>query len=73
MHTVRPGVWQEKRKLWKMRNTHCRTWNVARTSEKRRNEKYTVLDLYYREKRKNLQNEAQTLYDLEYGQKQSKT
>ena len=73
MHTVRPGVWQEKRKLWKMRNTHCRTWNVARTSEKRRNEKYTVLDLYYREKRKNLQNETQTLYDLEYGQKQSKT
>ena len=50
MHTVRPGVWQEKRKLWKMRNTHCRTWNVARNSEKRRNEKYTVLDLYYCEK-----------------------
>jgi hypothetical protein len=50
MHTVRPGVWREIRKLWKMRNTHCMTWNVARTSEKPRNEKYTVLDLYYCEK-----------------------
>ncbi|KRZ38891.1 hypothetical protein T02_14573 [Trichinella nativa] len=38
-----------------MRQTHCRTWNVARTSENRRNEKYTVLDLYYCEKTQKLE------------------
>ena len=25
MHTIGPGVWQENRKSWEMRNTHCRT------------------------------------------------
>jgi hypothetical protein len=25
---------QETIKTWKMRNTHCRTWNIARNSEK---------------------------------------
>ena len=28
-----------------MRNTHCRTWNMARNSEKRRNEKQPIDDL----------------------------
>jgi hypothetical protein len=35
MHTVGTGVWQENWKSWKMRNTHCRTWNMVRNTEKR--------------------------------------
>ena len=34
MHTVGPGIWREKWKLRKMRNTHFRTWNMARKTEK---------------------------------------
>ena len=34
MHTVEPGIWRENRKSWKMRNTHGRTWNFARNSQK---------------------------------------
>ena len=37
-----------------MRNTHCKSWNMAR-------------------KLKNMENETQTLFDLEYGEKHSKT
>ena len=29
---VEPGIWRE---TCKMRNTHCRTWKMARKSEKR--------------------------------------
>ena len=50
MHTLSPGILGEKRKTWKMRNTHCRTWNMAR-------------------KLKKVENETETLHDLEYGQK----
>ena len=34
-HTVGPGIWRKKkkRKTWKKRHTHCRTWNIARNSE----------------------------------------
>ena len=35
MHTVETGIWQETLKKWKMRNAHCRTWNMARNTEKR--------------------------------------
>ena len=28
MHTVEPGIWREKWKSRKMRNTHSRTWNM---------------------------------------------
>ena len=35
MHTVRPGVWQENRKMCKMRHKHCSTWNTARNTQKR--------------------------------------
>jgi hypothetical protein len=49
MHTVRPGVWREIRKLWKMRNTHCMTWNVARTSEKQKREIQSVGPVLLRE------------------------
>ena len=34
MHTVGPGIWREKLKSWKMRNTHFRTSNTARKTEK---------------------------------------
>ena len=35
MHTVRPGIWWENWKSWKMRNIHCRSWNMARNTQKR--------------------------------------
>jgi hypothetical protein len=34
-HTIGPGIWQENRKMRKMRNTHGRTWNMPRNNEKR--------------------------------------
>jgi hypothetical protein len=35
MHIIGSGVWQEKWKSWKMRNTHCRRGNMARNTENR--------------------------------------
>ena len=34
MHTVETEIWREKWKSQKMRNTHFRTWNMARKTEK---------------------------------------
>jgi hypothetical protein len=34
MHTVGPGIWRENWKSRKMRNTHFRTWNMARKTER---------------------------------------
>ena len=34
MYTVGPGIWREKWKSRKMRNTYFRTWNIARKTEK---------------------------------------
>ena len=34
MHTVGPGIWRENWKSLKMRNTHFRTWNMERKTEK---------------------------------------
>ena len=34
MHTEGPGIWREKWKSQNMRNTHFRTWNMAKKSEK---------------------------------------
>ena len=34
MHTVGPGIWREKWKSRKMRNTYFSTWNMARKTEK---------------------------------------
>jgi hypothetical protein len=34
MPTVGPGIWRENWKLRKMRNTHFRTWNMSRKTEK---------------------------------------
>ena len=70
MYTLGPGLWQEilknvenekctiqdlkigekPEKSEKMRNAHCRSWNMVR-------------------KLKNVENETQKLYDLEYCEK----
>ena len=34
MHTVGPGIWRENWKSRKMINTHFRTWNIARKTDK---------------------------------------
>ena len=34
MHLERPGIWRENLKSRNMRNTHFRTWNMARKTEK---------------------------------------
>ena len=34
MYTVGPVIWQENRKMRQMRNSHDRTWNVAKNNEK---------------------------------------
>ena len=34
MHTEGPGIWQENLKSRKMRNTHFRTWNMAKKLKK---------------------------------------
>ena len=52
MNTVEPGLWRGNCKSWKMRNTLCKIWNVARNSENVKNEKYTLWDRDYGEKTK---------------------
>ena len=52
-----------------MRNTHCRTWNMVRNSEKRENEKYTLQTWIMARKLKNVEKEMQTPQELEYGEK----
>jgi hypothetical protein len=34
VHTIGPGIWRENWKSRKIRNTHFRTWNMARKTEK---------------------------------------
>ena len=50
MYIVGPGFWLENRKTSKIRYIHCRTWNMARNTEKGENEKCTLQDLEYGEK-----------------------
>ena len=50
MHTVETGIWQETLKKWKMRNAHCRTWNMVRNLKISENEECTLQDLKYAEK-----------------------
>ena len=50
MPTVGPGIWQETGKTWKLRNTHCRTWNMERKLTNDENEKHTCQDMKYGEK-----------------------
>ena len=44
-HTLGLEIWQKKkkrkRKTWKVRNAHCRTWNMVRKLTKKENEKFT--------------------------------
>jgi hypothetical protein len=42
MSIVGPGVRHENLKSWKMRNTHSRTWNMAKMVNNLKNEKYTL-------------------------------
>ena len=35
MHTLDPRLWRVYRKPWKVRNRHCRIWNMTRNTEKR--------------------------------------
>ena len=35
MNNVGPGLWQENWPTKKMRNSHGKTWNMARNTEKR--------------------------------------
>ena len=49
-HRIRPGIWQETLKKWKMRNTHCRTWIVLRKLKNEENLTHTLQDLEYGEK-----------------------
>jgi hypothetical protein len=36
MYTVGPGIWRENLKIWKIRHTHCRTWNMVRDLKMRK-------------------------------------
>ena len=47
---IGPRIWQETLKNWKMRNTQCRIWNMARKLTKKENEKLTWQDMKYGEK-----------------------
>ena len=51
-----------------MRNKHYKTWNMARNSENYKYEKQFRTWIVARKKQK-LENETQTLYEVEYGEK----
>ena len=55
-----------------MRNKYCTSYNTARNTEKIKNEKYTQQSCIMARELKNVENETQTLFDLEYGKKNSK-
>ena len=70
LHTVGPGIWQENRKMWKMTHRHCLTLNMMRNTQKMwkmRNAHFGTWIMAIN--RKSMENETQTLYDLEYGEK----
>jgi hypothetical protein len=50
-----------------MRNTHCRTWNMASIIEKRKKENKHCRTWKMARKLKNVENDKQKLYNLEYG------
>ena len=59
-----------KLKIWKMRHTHCRSWNLAINSDKReKSETHIVRPGIWRETVKNVINEKYTQNELEYGEK----
>ena len=69
MHTVGPGVWQEKGKSWKMRKTYCRNWNMTRNTKtwKMRNAHCRTWSMAG--KMKIMENEKIILQDVEYDKK----
>jgi hypothetical protein len=56
-----------------MRNAHYKTWNVVKSEIRGTLDTHTVGVGMWRENLKKLKNETQTLFDLEYGEKHSKT
>ena len=55
-----------------MRNTHYRTWNMARKLKNFENEKHTLGREMWEETLKTMKNEKYPLYDLNNGQKTEK-
>ena len=49
-HTCGPGIWQENWQMRKRRNSHNRTWNIARNTKKSVKWDTTLVDLEYGEK-----------------------
>ena len=61
--------WSNHWKTWKMRNSHCRTWNMVRKLKITENEKHPLEMWKMTKSLKNMKNEKWTLQDLEYGKK----
>ena len=55
-----------------MRHKQCMTWNMGSNSEKREKWKMHTVIWNMARKLKNVENETQTLFNLEYGEKHSK-
>ena len=70
MYTIGPGIWRENLPKSKIRDSHGRTWNMARNTEKHEKSKlYTVGPGIWRKRLKNVQNEKHVLQDLDCGEK----
>ena len=55
-----------------MRNSHFRTWNMARKLKNKENETHKLQDMDMARNLNNVENETQTLFALEYGEKTEK-
>jgi hypothetical protein len=66
-------IWRETLKTFKMRNTHYRTWSMARNLKIMKNGKHTVGHELCKETLNNLKNKKCTLLDLAYGIKTEKS
>ena len=63
-------IWRENRKSWKTKNTHCKTWIMARKLKKSGKwHRNTVRPAIWQGTLKKLEREKCTLYDLECGKK----
>ena len=59
-------------KMWKMRNTQCRTWIMVRKLKNVQKETYTIRTRICEETVKNVNNEKYTLQELDFGEKTEK-
>ena len=50
MHILGPVIWRKNCKRWKIRNAHCRTWNMVRKLKNVENETQIMYDLAYGKK-----------------------